>query len=71
MKITKEISLLDFEPWQGAVDTKEVIIENNKVEDFDFIVEDLFPNGMTETQLNDLLWFDYELVFEWLNIDND
>lgn len=71
MRIIKEISLLDFEPWQGAVDTKEVIIENNKVKDFDFIVEDLFPNGMTETQLNDLLWFDYELVFEWLNIDND
>ena len=71
MRIIKEISLLDFEPWQGAVDTKEVIIENNKVKDFDFIVQDLYPDGMTETQLNDLLWFDDELVFEWLNIDND
>ena len=35
------------------------------------ILEDTYPDGMTETELNDLLWFDSEVVYEWLGIRSE
>jgi hypothetical protein len=70
MRITKEISLLDHDAWSGAVDTKETIIEHGKVRDFDFLMEDLYPDGMTETELNDILWFETDWIYDSLGIDD-
>ena len=69
--INNYLSLFDFDAWGGAIETKETIIENGKASDFEYLVDELFPDGLTETQLNDLLWFDEDFIFEQLNIDND
>jgi len=71
MRITKEISILDHNAWSGAVDTQETIIANGKARDFDFLMEDMFPDGMTETELNDILWFETDWLYETLGIDED
>ena len=34
-------------------------------------LEDLYPDGMDETELNDLLWFEPETVYEWLGIEGE
>jgi hypothetical protein len=68
MKTTTETTLLNFNAWSGAIDTKETIIENNKSEDFDFLIEELYPDGLSETTLNDILWFEEEWIFKQLNI---
>jgi hypothetical protein len=69
MKITKEISNIDeFEAWSGAVYTRNAIIKNHKQDDFMFLLEDIFPNGCTETEFNDFLWFDDEYIFSVLDI---
>ena len=68
MKVVNEISIADFNAWSGAIKTKETIVENCKVDDFDNMIEDLYPDGLTDTQLNDLLWFDSEWIFETLGI---
>jgi len=36
-----------------------------------FIVEDIFPDGCSETELNDFLWFDDEFIFSALDIKQD
>lgn len=69
MKLYSETKLVDFQAWSGAVDTKNTIIEHNKAEEFDYLIEELYPDGLSETQLNDLLWFDEEWVFESLGIE--
>ena len=69
MKITREISLKNFKAWSGAKDTLNKLIELDKCDDLEFILEDLYPNGMTETQLNDILWFEDEWIFETLGIE--
>jgi len=69
MKVTSEINLRDFDAWSGAVETKERIINEGKVEEFESLVEAMFENGLTDTELNDLLWFDEEWLFESLGID--
>ena len=68
MKIYSEMSIRDFEVWSGAIDTKNKIIANDKEDEFDALIEELYPDGIDETQLNDLLWFDDEWVLESLGI---
>ena len=72
MKIVNDnLSLRNFEAWSGARDTKDLIIGNNKVDEFDSLIEELYPDGLTETQLNDILWFEEDWVCETLGIDNE
>lgn len=68
MKIYSEISLEEFEAWSGAENTLDKIISEGKAQEFEFILEDLYPEGMDETQLNDLLRFDSEWCFEAVGI---
>ena len=69
MKITSEMSLKNFKAWSGAKDTLNKLIELDKCDDLEFILEDLYPDGLTETQLNDILWFDDEWIYETLGIE--
>lgn len=74
MKIYKEESLSNFEWWSGAVATADRIWEEQGSEGFDqleAILEDLYPDGIDETDLNDLLWFDADTVYEWLGIEDE
>lgn len=71
MKVYQEISIRDFEAWSGAVATKDLIVENNKEDEFDALIEELYPDGIDETQLNDILWFDDEWVLESLGIKEE
>ena len=69
MKITSEISLKNFKAWSGAKDTLNKLIELDKCDELEFILDDLYPDGMTETQLNDILWFEDEWIYETLGIE--
>ena len=72
MKIVNDnLSLRNFEAWSGAKNTKAIIIENGKEDDFEFLMEDLYPEGITDTQLNDILWFEEDWICEMLGIGNE
>jgi hypothetical protein len=68
MKVIKHLKLNRFDAWSGAKDTKQLIIDSNKSEDFEYLIEELYPDGLTDTQLNDILWFDGEWICETLGI---
>jgi hypothetical protein len=70
MKVYQEINLSDFNAWQGAIHIKEIILNQGKEKDFDFLIRELYPDGLSEMQLNDLLWFESEWLFESLDIEN-
>ena len=40
-------------------------------EQFDSLIDELYPDGLTDTQLNDLLWFEEDWLFEMLGIEID
>ena len=71
MKITSEMSLKNFKAWRGAKDTLNKLIELDKCDDLEFILDDLYPDGLTDTQLNDILWFDDEWIYETLGIEEE
>lgn len=71
IKIVDNISISDFEPWSGAVSMRDEIINADKADDFDFLMEDIYPEGITYTQLNDILWFEQEWLRESLGMTEE
>lgn len=71
MIIKKELtSLYDFEAWSGAVETKEEILNQGFDEEFVAFIEELYPFGIDEGRLNDLLWFEPEWIYETLGMQD-
>ena len=64
-------TLINFDAWSGAVDTKNKIIEKGFADEFDNLIEELYPDGLTETHLNDILWFEEDWIFETLGITTE
>lgn len=71
MTIRYELNLETFEAWNGAVRTLDRVRRENKCYELDQALEDLYPDGMTETELNDLLWFDADSVYAWLGMRSE
>lgn len=71
MNISYELNLDTFKAWSGAISTLDRVRKNGLTRQLENILEDLYPDGMTETQLNDLLWFDPDSVFEWLGLPTE
>lgn len=71
MKITYELDLNTFEAWSGGEDTLNRIINNGLVNEFEVMLEECYPEGMDETQLNDLLRFDSDWIYETLGLETE
>lgn len=71
MKLYTEKSLSSFEPWSGAKDTFKYLEDHDLLDDLENTLEELYPDGMDETALNDLLWFESETVYDWLGVELD
>jgi len=59
MTITRELNLVNFEFWSGANQNQFTYSELKQIETE---LEEIFPNGATETQINDLFWFEEEFL---------
>ena len=70
MKIYSEKSLRNFEFWSGAKENANELT-GAQLDEVETILEDLYPEGMDETQINDLFWFDFDTIKEWLNITDE
>lgn len=69
MKVICDFS--DYTPWCGAVDAYNKILDAGKLDDLESLFEGWFDGEATFTQINDVLWFDYEKVFDALGISTD
>lgn len=65
MLIHSEMRLRDFNFWSGGADNANCLTYE-QLDVLEEILTDIFPNGIDEVQLNDLLWFDEDIVAEWL-----
>ncbi len=70
MKIFAEKSLNNFEFWGGAADNA-ASLSNSQLATLECILEDLYPDGIDASGLNDLMWFDFDSVKEWLGIEDE
>lgn len=65
-----KVEISNYSPWAGAVDTYNAIEKADKLDDLWAYLEEIFPDYPTETEINDMLWFDPEMVFEALGMDD-
>lgn len=63
------IDIGDFHPWSGAEKYFDWICINDRLSDFEDIIEEVYPDGISETQLNDILRFEPEWVFDMLGVN--
>lgn len=79
MKVYTETTLNDFEFWGGAKDTVKYLTAG-ELDTIEAMLEDIFPDGIDDTELNDFFWFEDDTIAEWLgysdfeeimNRDND
>lgn len=70
MKIYREDSLTNFEFWSGAKANAEQLT-NEEMEQLEEELQELYADGMDETSINDLFWFEFETVCEWLGLELD
>ena len=70
MKVFCEMSLPNFKFWSGAKDNA-AMLEYDELEQLEYMLEDIYPEGIEETAINDLMWFDFEIVCEWLGLELD
>ena len=68
MKIYKEESLSSFEFWSGARDTANELT-GNELDRIEAELESIYPDGMDETQINDIFWFEQDWIAEMLGYD--
>ncbi|MCL2513578.1 MAG: hypothetical protein FWF08_06725 [Oscillospiraceae bacterium] len=73
LSIIKDVSDFELksELWSGALDTLDTITENEKIQDLMSLLEEMYPEPVNITTLNDLLWFDDDFIFEQINIKAD
>lgn len=71
MKVFYEPALKDFNAWSGAIATQTKILEADKDEEFCQLIEDMYPDGLNETELNDILWFEDEMLFQELGMSTE
>lgn len=57
MRITTEKTLQQFEFWSGAKDLADRLTFQ-ELDLIEFELEGIYPDGLTETELNDLFWFE-------------
>lgn len=70
MKIYREESLSNFEFWSGAIANAEefTLEELDRIGD---MLEAESPDGMDETEINDLMWFEPEYLASLIGLEWD
>ena len=70
MKVYKEMNLRDFKFWSGAKDNAETLTDE-QLATVQYNLEEIYQDGMSETQINDFFWFDFDTIREWLGIKDE
>lgn len=70
MKFYEEKSLRDFDFWAGAVDNARQFT-CDELDEAENILADAYGDEISDTQINDIFWFDFEWLCEMLGLELD
>lgn len=69
MKIYKEESLRDFDFWSGGEKTASYLT-SKELDEIEAQLEELYPDGIDETAINDFFWFEDDTIAQWLGYND-
>ena len=56
-----------YTPWGSATYNYNLIVKSGRLLDFINDITESFPNGLELIELNDILWFDDEYCYQFVN----
>lgn len=68
MKVITEMNFEEFEAWGNGLDTQMRIIGEGREDDMTALIEEFYPDGITDDQLNNMLDYDAEYIFRRLGM---
>lgn len=71
MSLTVIMEFSDYSPWGQAVSFYNEIKEEGKLDALERVLEDLYPEGCSDTTINDILAYDEDSVREWLDMPSE
>ena len=74
MKYTVEESLQDFKAWSGGKDTLDDLWTHDVVDKAEEYIDILFEDSdelPTQTEINDILWFERDEIYKYCGIYRD
>ena len=68
-----KFDIYNFEFWSGAKDRVEKIRELGMLGELEDLITDVFSDSkdITETDINDFVWFEDDMINEYLGINED
>jgi hypothetical protein len=70
IKVYEELTIAEFNAWQGGEDILDIIREYDKMEELEELAEEVFGDEpISDTMLNDWLWFDRDEILFQLDIE--
>lgn len=72
MYYKSEFSTQDFKFWSDAADTASEIIKAGKCDEVDELMSEIFCDDIpTDTQINDIFWFERDMILAHIGILED
>jgi hypothetical protein len=68
MKITTETTLNNFEFWASAKHNAN-LLTSDQLDAIESTLDELYPDGMSDTDLNDLFWHEFDTILDWIGTD--
>jgi hypothetical protein len=68
MKITTETNLNNFEFWASA-EHNASLLTSDQLDTIESTLDELYPEGISDTDLNDLFWHEFDTVLDWIGTD--
>jgi len=69
MIVHYDLSLENFQAWSGGKDTLDAL-SHSDCEELEKHLDELYPEGMTDGELNDFLWFERNMIADLLGYRN-
>lgn len=69
MQVTDEIRLIDFKFWSGAKQRADMLTAS-QLDEIEDMLEDIYPEGIDATTLNDIFWFEDDFIAELLGFES-
>lgn len=70
--VTEMQTIAQFDAWSGGRDTLNDVIAAGKTSELDAMIDEMFglsDEYMTDTQMNDFLWFGQDFIYEQLGME--
>lgn len=61
--------MFNFDFWGGATSVAS-LLEEDEFDTIEYELEELYPDGLTNTEINDIFWFDEEFIAECLGYES-